>query len=46
VGEAHVAVAVAADPEGAALVSGSYVGTAVGTAGSALEVEVRIAAGD
>jgi transglutaminase-like putative cysteine protease len=42
VDDAHVAVAAAADPEEAAPVSGSY----FGTAGSALEVEVRITAGD
>jgi transglutaminase-like putative cysteine protease len=46
VGEAHVAVAAAADPQAAAPVSGSYFGTSGGPAGSALEVEVRIAAGD
>jgi transglutaminase-like putative cysteine protease len=46
VGDAHVAVAAAADPEEAAPVSGSYFGTAGGTTGSALEVEVRITAGD
>lgn len=46
VGDAHVAGAAAADPEEAAPVSGSYFGTAGGTTGSALEVEVRITAGD
>ena len=40
VGDAHVAVAAAADPQGASPVSGSY----FGTAGSTLEAEVRISA--
>jgi transglutaminase-like putative cysteine protease len=42
VGEAHVAVAAAADPQGASPLSGSY----CGSAGSTLEAEVRINATD